>query len=265
MRTCLATGDPDWDIPPVFTRACLVQSPCGRGNGFFLFERGCVVTAAHVVCQTDDRRAQLQSQVSISWAFTGKTYLFTVPIVVASHNRQCDIAILRLDDPEVLPRPLPDDSVTMLSSSPAMLGDRIFLEAFEPTETGGFIFRRLEGRVTNSVAVTSGFLEQRILLADVGVWPGASGAPIFSKTGQVVGLVSGSMRSTHETTIRDSRWILPLAKMAYGLGAATPPRSVIPFPGPLRRGYVTRVKPEVWSQRLRRFAGRVLRQAGGPA
>jgi len=142
LRTSLATGDPEPATPPVFTRVCLVDSPPRRGNGFFIGGRGYVITAAHVICEA---RAKLPPKVFVSWVFTGTTFLFAVPTVVVCHDWRSDIAVLRLDDPDVLPRPLLNDSVTMPSLSPAMLGDRIFCEAFQPAETGGHNFRRLEG------------------------------------------------------------------------------------------------------------------------
>lgn len=113
--------------------------------------------------------------------------------------------------------------------------------------------------MTNAVAVAPGGLEQRILCVDVSTWPGSSGAPIFSRTGQVADLVTGVMRSTCETTVRDSRWMIALLKMAVFQSFCEAAYVGGPFPRAVsRRVYVTRMKPEVWSQRLRRFANGIL-------
>jgi S1-C subfamily serine protease len=260
LPICLENGDPDvGSDSPLFPAVCLVLSPKGFGTGFFLGERAQVITARHVVRHEDDSPGEPAAKVMICWIPTGRGFLFIAPAVIVRDDWRTDLALLRLEKPEELPTPLSCAGLTMLGSSPAMLRDRVFFEAFRTKDAGGFEFRRIRARVMHARAVAPGGLEQRIMTLDASAWPGASGAPVFSTTGDVVGIVTDVMRDTGETIIRDARWILHLWDAEHGshdFETATP---VIHFPERPPARYNMGFQAADWSQRLRRLAQAFLR------
>jgi S1-C subfamily serine protease len=258
LATYLATGDPYDGVPPLFTAICRVYSSLGAGTGFFVGERRHIITARHVVFPKDSSSEPLP-EILIGWVYTGSTFLFSIPATVVCDDWRTDLALLRLDDAAQLPSPLSESSLSILASSPAMLGDRVVFEGFRHIDMSGDVFCRVQGRVKHAYAAAPGGLEQRILTLDVTSWPGSSGSPVFSKPGQVVGVVTAGIRERNEAIFRDARWILQLLQKAQGDPVSRPAAKVIPFPI-LAEIPAPRIPPDLrlasWSQRLKRLTQR---------
>jgi S1-C subfamily serine protease len=133
-----------------------------------------------------------------------------------------------------------------------MLGDRVYFETFRKSAIETFEFRRVYGRIAHAHARAVDGLEQRIMTLDVSSWPGVSGSPVFSKAGQVVGVVTAGRAQTGEAVFRDARWILQLLKAAQGDKVPHPGAAVIDFPA-RPRAPATNARVPHWAQRLMRF------------
>jgi S1-C subfamily serine protease len=210
----------------------VVVTPLGCGTGFFVGERANVITARHVVREDKDQSSDAQPPVFVCWLCTGKGFLFIAPARIVQEDWRTDLALLRLDHPEVLPRPLAHSSIALLESAPAMLRDPVFFETFRRTARGDYEFCRVYGRVAHASALALGGLEQRLITLDVAAWGGASGSPVFSKTGQVVGVLTAMRRDKGQAVMRDSRWILQLLKAAHGDPVSSPAAPLVSFPAP---------------------------------
>ena len=233
MPIALATGDPaPGGQPPLFTATCVIFTPGGQGTGFFVGERANVITARHVVREDKDQSSDAQPPVFVCWVCTGKGFLFISPARIVKEDWRTDLALLRLDNPEIFPQPLAHSSLTLLASAPAMLRDPVFFETFRRTAGGHYEFCRVYGRVAHADALALSGLEQRIMTLDVAAWPGASGSPVFSKTGQVLGVLTAFRRDKGDAIMRDARWILQLLKAANGDTVSSPAAPLISFPAP---------------------------------
>ena len=256
---CLATGDPYDGIPPLFTAICRVYSLRGSmGTGFFVGERQHIITARHVVFSTE-APDEPPAKILIGWVYSGGSFLFRIPAEVVADDWRTDLALLRLDDAAQLPRPLSESSLSLLASSPVMLRDRVYFEGFKYEDVRGDVFCRVHGQVKHARAEAPGGLEQRILTLDAPAWKGASGSPVFSKPGQVVGVLTASHLETNEAVFRDARWILQLLRTAQGDPDPKPDSTLTPFP---RFAEIPppRFDPGVsfagWAQRIKRLAAR---------
>jgi len=226
MSACLAMGDPEaGGIPPVFTAICLVRAGISCATGFFVSDRADVVTARHVVCK--DKHEEPTTQVGnskplagdtrdngfavvVSWLSSGRHFLFNAPADLIREDRRTDLALLRLRNPEEFPRPVSLESVTTLSLSPSMPGDFVYFDSFWRSPSKSFEVFRLEARVKQIIGITIAGLEQRILKLDVEAWPGASGSPVFSTSGKVIGVITAGRVGSGESLVRDGRWVWEL-------------------------------------------------------
>ena len=264
MPICLATGDAEpGGLPPVFTAICLIVSPTGFGTGFFVGERANVVTARHVVCKDEGEGATQDppAKIMVCWVYTGASFLFrTLATVVRDHTRT-DLALLRLHNPEEFPRPLSLDSLTSLSPVPARCGDFVYFDTFRHTRIKGFECCRVRARVKESSARSDGGLEQRILTLDAKAWPGASGSPLFSRSGEVIGVITAVRRDGGEAVARDVRWVWQLFDDGQLNTMPQPEATVIPFPPPPQPPLPDPPQPVPWWKHLGRFGADVLRQA----
>jgi len=216
-----------------------------------------VVTAHHVVCKDNDP-PDVQPKVTVLWVPTGEDFLFSASAPVVLSDWRTDLALLRLEHPEELPVPLSAASLTVLSSTPAVLGDYVSFEAFERTSRNRYGFRSVRAQVKRAIAIAPGGLEQRVLMLDATAWPGASGGPVFSQAGQVVGIISAIHRKTRETLIRDARWVLDMWDAPHGFRFSDAIRLMRNYGDQLRPAGNDRPQLVGWPQRLRNFAQRLL-------
>jgi Trypsin-like peptidase domain len=251
LPIAIATGDPDpGGLPPVFTAICLVVTPTGRGTGFFVGERANVVTARYVVCKdkpdnpaddparNTDRRAQNPRDAAqdgpppivVCWVSTGRGFLFNAPAEIVREDPRTDVALLRLKNPEEFPRPLTLDSVTSLSPKPARPGDFVYFDTFQRMPSQEFQIRRVQARVKQSYSVRDHSLEQRVLALDAKAWPGSSGSPVFSTSGEVIGILTGSHAESDEALVRDGCWLWELFGNMHPGTRRKSAAAVIPFP-----------------------------------
>lgn len=260
MAICVATGDPQSDIPSPFPAICRVYTKRGCGTGFFIGERQYIVTARHVVCKEkgENEPKQVFPSVLIGWGYTGRSFLVVTPASVVCHDWRTDLALLRPDMPDDLPKPLSEDSLNMLCSSPAMLRDRVFFESFQGRPGEGERFYRVPAQVTHATAIAPDGLEQRMLTLDAAAWPGASGSPVFSQAGQVVGILTNAVRDTNEGMFRDSRWVLRLLSAVQSNVGSRAASTVIPFPASkvVRQRTEASLRLEGWAVRMKRLMGR---------
>ena len=216
MPIALATGDPEpGGLPPVFTAICLVvaqRASISLGTGFFVGERASVVTARHVLFSSDPNHPEFRKEptIFVLWVLNGRHFLFTARARVVREHPATDLALLRVENADEFPRPLTLDSLTSLSPTPAMPRDFVCFDSFQCTSPGGFERLRVWARVKQIEEATSFSLPQRLLTLDAAAWPGASGSPVFNKSGEVIGVLTGCRKDTGEAMVRDGRWLRQL-------------------------------------------------------
>ncbi len=258
MSTCLVAGDPDpGGFPPIFTSICLVVTQRGFGTGFFVGERSNVVTARHVIRadEPDEHPHDESPVILVCWVLTDKSFLFTTPAEVVAEDGRSDVALLRLKSPEELPKPLSLDSVASLSREPATRGDWLYFDAFRRIPSGAFELCRVQARVKQIDLITVTGQEQRILTLDAKGWRGASGSPVFSTCGQVVGVLTAGVANSGEAIVRDGQSVWELFGKTPTRGPET---GVISFPPPSFAPY-TSPAPVPWWSRLRRLGVKFVR------
>jgi S1-C subfamily serine protease len=144
----------------------------GIGSGVLIdYDEGLVVTAAHVV----------QTSESIEIEFTTGE---VIPAVVLASSQAADVALLKLE------RAPTGAAVARLGdSSGVAVGDQIFIVGaplgISHTLTVGHISARRSAK-----SLFGGFSKAELLQTDAAVNHGNSGGPMFSMTGEVVGIVS---------------------------------------------------------------------------
>jgi len=103
-----------------------------------------------------------------------------------------------------------------------MPGDFVYFDSFWRSPSKTFEAFRLEARVKQVIGINVAGLEQRILKLDVEAWPGASGSPVLSTSGKVIGVITAGRVGGGESMVRDGRWI-------WKLFGKPQPGIVIPF------------------------------------
>jgi serine protease Do len=141
------------------------------GSGVLISPDGKIATAAHVV--------QTMSEIAVE--FLGED---PVPARVISSEPRADISILQV---EVLPR---DAVVSKLSDSdPVRVGDPVFIVGapygLSHSLSSGIISARWEADT-----VTRDFPLAEFFQTDAVINTGNSGGPMFSRTGELIGIVS---------------------------------------------------------------------------
>ena len=246
--------EPGGGLPPVFPAICLVRTWNGFGTGFFVGERANVVTARHVICHDERDDSDCESKnptrdpndpannrepgecepgkperqeqaIVVCWVCTGRGFLFNAVAEIVHEDRRTDLALLRLKNPEEFPRPLSLDSVTSLSPVLALPGDFVYFDAFRRTPRDTFECCRVRARVKKIEPAKIEGLHQRILTLDAHAWPGSSGSPVFSRSGEVIGVITNCLRDTAEAVVRDGCCVWEL----FGKTRNQPQTAAIPF------------------------------------
>jgi len=143
------------------------------GTGFFINDRGLILTSAHVLSASDDPR-------NISVIHRGRR-LQARPVKT---YRDVDLACLLVDAGET--RPL------VLATRAPRLGEQVFAVGFPYVD----VFRDGSPAVsvghvagTDRKILYEGRLVERLLLTDAFVADGCSGGPLLSEEGQVLGVL----------------------------------------------------------------------------
>ncbi|NLY92673.1 MAG: trypsin-like serine protease [Myxococcales bacterium] len=143
--------------------------PQGTGSGFVWDEEGHIVTNFHVIQGANAVQVTLDGQK-------------TVPARVVGVAPDKDLAVLKLEDPSVAPRPLP-----IGSSSDLLVGQHVFAIGnpfgLDHTLSTGVISGL--GREIMSVGNRP---IQGVIQTDAAINPGNSGGPLLDSSGRLIGV-----------------------------------------------------------------------------
>jgi 2-alkenal reductase len=148
------------------------EEPNGAGSGWVYSDDGIVVTNAHVVLGADEVKV-VTSDGTI------------IPADVLGTDWYQDVAILRLqpEDGQVLP-----PAAAVGDSSRVRPGDQVIaigtpLGQFANTVTVGYV-----GATGRSLNTGTGYSVRNLIQHDASLSPGNSGGPLFSMSGEVIGM-----------------------------------------------------------------------------
>ena len=147
------------------------------GSGFFIDDKGTIITNAHVVA----RAAEMKISVTTP---AGKTY--TARYITGDEDH--DLAMIKVDAPEKFPFiALNDPSKNLLGQTCLVLGN--------PLGYGSSVARGILSAKGRSVTV--GEVEyQNLVQTDAAINPGNSGGPVVDIAGKLVGISSVKMSFT---------------------------------------------------------------------
>jgi S1-C subfamily serine protease len=147
----------------------VMRVPQGTGSGFIWDEQGRVVTNFHVIRGAQEALVRLGDQRS-----------FPARLVGASPEH--DIAVLQVDVPQNLPRPIPIGSSTELRVGQTVLaiGNPFGLDH---TLTTGIV-----SALNRTVDNESGGVIENVIQTDAAINPGNSGGPLIDSAGRLVGI-----------------------------------------------------------------------------
>jgi S1-C subfamily serine protease len=147
------------------------------GSGFFIDEKGTIITNAHVV----DRAAEMKISVTTP---AGKTY--TARYITGDPDH--DLAMIKVDAPEKFP------FISLNDLSPNLLGETCLVLG-NPLGYGSSVARGILSAKGRSVAV--GDVEyQNLVQTDAAINPGNSGGPVVDIAGRLIGISSVKMSFT---------------------------------------------------------------------
>jgi len=148
-----------------------VKTPRATGSGFFINEKGYLVTNFHVV--------ESENDIAVDVYHDGKIDQRTYEDVrIVALNKVEDLALLKIDS----------ETDTF---APALMGD------FDKVEAGQLVFA-LGNPYGNERSLTSGSISAKTrpiagrlyIQTDAAINPGNSGGPLFNARGDVIGVVS---------------------------------------------------------------------------
>jgi S1-C subfamily serine protease len=142
-----------------------VWSEFGHGTGFFIDERGLVVTNQHVIGPSEYIAVQIDDEHKVA-------------AVVLAADPEKDVAVL-LVNRSGLPGAIIAPLAHATSGQPlAIEGERVFT-----------IGSPLSLRKILTIGIVSK-LEQRAIISDININPGNSGGPLFNSLGEVIGITT---------------------------------------------------------------------------
>jgi S1-C subfamily serine protease len=147
------------------------------GSGFFIDDKGTIITNAHVV----ERAAEMKISVTTP---AGKTY--TARYITGDPDH--DLAMIKVDAPEKFP------FIALNDLSPNLLGQTCLVLG-NPLGYGSSVARGILSAKGRSVTV--GDIEyQNLVQTDAAINPGNSGGPVVDIAGKLVGISSVKMSFT---------------------------------------------------------------------
>jgi serine protease Do len=147
------------------------------GSGFFIDDKGTIITNAHVV----ERAAELKISVTTP---SGKTYSARYITGDPDH----DLAMIKVDAPEKFP------FIALNDLSPNLLGQTCLVLG-NPLGYGSSVARGILSAKGRSVAI--GDMEyENLVQTDAAINPGNSGGPVVDISGRLVGISSVKMSFT---------------------------------------------------------------------
>jgi len=193
-----------------------VETERGVGTGFVFHSTSHIATAFHVIEDAEQIQVVLVDG-SIIRAF------------VTAHDRELDLAILRLALPMVDAPVLHAETETEIGSRVAVIG--------HPMSIYARMDRRLSGLLDWTLtAGIVGAISKHYVQTDAAVNPGNSGGPLLSERGRVIGVVSFQLRETQgvNVAIRSKE----LTRLVKKIGTQPAPRASIWEKNAFELGYM---------------------------
>jgi S1-C subfamily serine protease len=158
--------------PPYRPKETRKEKGYATGTGFFVSEKGHIITNFHVIEDSSDVSIMLQS---------GET----IPAKVIKADPANDVALLKIEK----------NSVALSLSDKSVKGDQVLTIGFPLVSTQG-----KESKVTfGNINALSGIQgDVRFLQIDVPIQPGNSGGPLINEDGEVIGVVTATLNAINE-------------------------------------------------------------------
>jgi S1-C subfamily serine protease len=143
--------------------------PRGTGSGFIWDEEGHVITNLHVIAGAAEANVRLAD---------GRDYPATLVGASAAH----DIAVLRIQVPNNLPRAIP-----VGTSGDLQVGQKVFAIG-NPFGLDWTLTTGIVSALDRSLTGEDGVLIQHLIQTDAAINPGNSGGPLLDSAGRLIGI-----------------------------------------------------------------------------
>ena len=156
-----------------------IVTPRGTGSGFIANSNGYIVSCAHVVAPRDDVGSPDKARISVTVdpdTSTEKSY----PAVVVGQDREVDLALIKVN-----PTWTHVPSMSLGKMQDIRTGDHVTAKGYP----GGGPYSETTGKVTRTWSATECNIPSGRINSDVKSAPGASGGPLVSDDGIVLGVV----------------------------------------------------------------------------
>jgi S1-C subfamily serine protease/antitoxin component YwqK of YwqJK toxin-antitoxin module len=150
----------------------------GNGTGFFIDARGYITTNFHVI--------ENASEIEIDLIQNGQKKSFNAKVI--SSDKQNDLAIVKIDDPNFKPYlKLPYNLRTQLSD----VGTNVFALGYPMAlSVMGADVKFTDGKISSKTGYQGDITTYQI---SVPVQPGNSGGPLFDYEGNIIGIISAKI------------------------------------------------------------------------
>jgi len=185
-ETANLTNDLYIKIYPTYDEGNNLSKPEWRssGTGFFIDNKGYIVTNYHVI----DKGTVFEINVTKK----GTTSSYNAEII--SVDKQNDLAILKINDPNFVP-------LTKLNynfnSRTQDVGSSVFALGYPLTQIMGSEIKFTDGKISSKSGFQGNITTYQI---SVPIQPGNSGGPLFDKKGNLVGITSSGVNRNLDLT-----------------------------------------------------------------
>ena len=153
----------------------------GVGTGVIIDAAGHIVTNNHVITAGS---GGTQASDTISVTLSDQR---SVPATVVGHDQATDLAVLKIDVPDLAPAPFADPASLQVGQEVVAIGFALDLEG-APTVTRGVISAK------NRTIEEQPFTIPDAIQTDAGINPGNSGGPLVNAFGEIVGINTAIIR-----------------------------------------------------------------------